>query len=137
MERSICLLQLAFHIKYNNNLNKILNSILRTETRAHLGYMSWLLSFKSMNHDVTNHCVMTSVLHSGYDFTCHAKDSFSGFQRRVGSWGPPGELSNSITYHLPIYIRGKTKQSINQYCVLLDQGILYGNILIYLCNENV
>ena len=54
----------------------------------------------------------------------HAKDRFSGFRRRVGSWGPPGKLQNFITYHLPnsrrrcmagiLPIRRKPqKQSIN------------------------
>ena len=34
-----------------------------------------------------------------YNNLLHAKDRFSGFRRRVGMWGPPWKLQNSISYH--------------------------------------
>ena len=51
----------------------------------------------------------------------HAKDRFSGFRRRVGSWGPPGKLKNFITNShrrymagiLPVRRKTQNNQSIN------------------------
>ena len=65
----------------------------------------------------------------------HAKDSFFGFRRRVGSWGPPGKRQNFRTTHILIttavvkwlkYCRYCIKpQSINQSILLWSHATAF------------
>ena len=58
-------------------------------------FLSYLIMFMSVGWD-DKWCPVSRIT-----TPWHAKGRFSGFCRRVGSWGPPGKLQNFIIYHLP------------------------------------
>ena len=63
----------------------------------------------------------------------HAKDRFSGFRRRVVSWGPSRKLQNFITYHLPYNRRRYMAAILWIQCKTIDQSIV---CIKYIFNMN-
>ena len=75
----------------------------------------------------------------GNDNNWHMKDRFSGFRRRVSSWGPSRKLQNSKTYHLPNGRRCYMAGILQIRVTTINQSIVFEYVSIYmdLCYDNV